>query len=148
VTQDPQALTINKTLNIQQTNGKPQVIGEENSPGEEKTAPQQVLCKDHAQRRPQAARHHQQGRGSSPLPEGSEDAGQAGQDQHHPQEQGSQLEVGSLQAHQQAGIKHSPKHTSDRYQEVAVVFCSFLADKLRLSDHLFVPLHKISKNEK
>jgi hypothetical protein len=29
-------------------NGKPQIIGEENSPGQEKGSAQQVLCQDHA----------------------------------------------------------------------------------------------------
>jgi hypothetical protein len=36
------------TKNKRQKNGKAQIIGEENSPGQEEGTAQQVLCQDHA----------------------------------------------------------------------------------------------------
>jgi hypothetical protein len=37
-----------KTKKLNSKNGKPQIIGEENSPREKKSIAQQVLCQDHA----------------------------------------------------------------------------------------------------
>jgi len=75
------------------------------------------------------------------------DAGQVGKDQHHPQEQGRQPEVKPCTAHQQVGIIDI-QHSFDRSPSgLRLFFCSFLADKLCLSEIFLVPLPKICEQQ-